>query len=501
MEATGSHEQRQILKSTTIIGGASILKVLFRIIQSKAVALLVGPTGLALLGMYTSTTGLATTLAGVGLTTSGVREIADAATRDESIALAKTVIVFRRLALLLSALGAFVFFVLRQPIAQLTFGHSDYANEIGLLALVPLLTLIAGAQSTILRGMRHIGAVAISGSLGAAVGTFAGLPLLYFWVEDGIAPYLVVVALSNTFVIWWSARRIKIVPAEVTWRETIALARPFVTLGTVYMLSGLTTVAALYLVRVIIVRQLGLDAAGLFEASSAISNVYVGFILGAMGADFFPHLTSVAHDNSHSTQLINAQVEIGLLLATPGLLAVLVMGPWLLQLLYSAAFVSAVEILRWQVLGTFLRVVTWAPGYLLLAQGRGSWYFWTELGANLIYVGATAFGLGILKWELPSTGMAFILMNVAHLVMVFFSVRNLIGFRWTTRVQFLLTLFCPLVFAAFLISGSTSIGPLLFGAMVILGTALYSLKSLQRILNQPTVMVLPRRLRHLFTRN
>lgn len=44
----------------------------------------------------------------------------------------------------------------------------------------------------------------------------------------------------------------------------------------------------------IVVRSLGLDAAGLFQAAATLSTLYIGVILTAMGADFYPRLTAVA---------------------------------------------------------------------------------------------------------------------------------------------------------------------------------------------------------------
>ena len=45
--------------------------------------------------------------------------------------------------------------------------------------------------------------------------------------------------------------------------------------------------------------------------------MYVGFILQAMGSDFYPRLTAVADDHAECNRLVNEQAQIGLLLAGP----------------------------------------------------------------------------------------------------------------------------------------------------------------------------------------
>ncbi len=54
------------------------------------------------------------------------------------------------------------------------------------------------------------------------------------------------------------------------------------------------TTGALFLLRVFVARQEGVYGAGQFQAASALSMVYVGFVLQAMGTDFYPRLTVVA---------------------------------------------------------------------------------------------------------------------------------------------------------------------------------------------------------------
>ena len=59
-------------------------------------------------------------------------------------------------------------------------------------------------------------------------------------------------------------------------------------LGAAFMLGGLATAATLLLVRGHISQELGLDAAGYLAAAWGITMTYVGFLLGAMGADYYP---------------------------------------------------------------------------------------------------------------------------------------------------------------------------------------------------------------------
>ena len=62
----------QIFKSTAFTGGASFINILLGVVRTKVMAVLLGPSGVGLMGLYMTITGLASTLVGMGVGSSGV---------------------------------------------------------------------------------------------------------------------------------------------------------------------------------------------------------------------------------------------------------------------------------------------------------------------------------------------------------------------------------------------------------------------------------------------
>ena len=98
---------------------------------------------------------------------------------------------------------------------------------------------------------------------------------------------------------------------------------------------------------------------------------YLGFVLGAMGTDYYPRLSACIHDPAAACRLVNEQTEVALLLTAPALIALLAVSPWLIPLLYTAEFAPAVGILHFQLLGDLLKVMSWPLGFVILAAGAG----------------------------------------------------------------------------------------------------------------------------------
>ena len=93
----GKKSYGQILKSSALIGGSSVVGIGIGMIRTKAMALLLGPAGVGLMGLYSSIADLTQSVVGMGLNSSGVRQIAEAAGSGEAERIARTATVLRRI--------------------------------------------------------------------------------------------------------------------------------------------------------------------------------------------------------------------------------------------------------------------------------------------------------------------------------------------------------------------------------------------------------------------
>ena len=424
----------QILKSSALIGGSTLVTVLLGMVRTKFVAVMLGPTGFGLMGLYTSLADLVRAIAAMGLSGAGVRQIAAAAASGDAARVAHTATVIRRVALGLGLLGAVLMVGFARPLSQLTFGDTGHAGAVALLSLVVLFGVVGGAQFALIQGLRRVGDLAWSGILGALAGVVLGLPLIAVFGADGVVPSLVVVAAVSLASSWWFSRRLARRPdglaplaAPQARREAAALLK----LGFSFMASGVLMMGVGYAVRLIVLRKAGLEAAGLYQSSWTLGGLYVGFVLQAMGADFYPRLVGAAADDPRGNRLVNEQARVGLLLAGPGVLATITLAPLAVTLFYSASFGGAVEILRWICLGMALRVLTWPMGFIIVAKARQGLFLATELAWSAVAVA--------LAWVLVDAhgavgaGMAFFGSYVFHALMIYPIVRRLSGFRWSAE--------------------------------------------------------------------
>lgn len=485
----------QILKSSAVVGGASVLTILIGIVRTKALAMMLGPAGFGLMGAFMAIVDLVSSVAGMGINRSGVRQIAEATGTGDGRRIAVTVVVLRRVTLVLGIVGAGLLAALALPVTEFSFGSDGYVAAVSLLALAVLFKLVAEGQSALLQGMRRIADFAKVGVIGAAAGTAVAVPLVYFLRESGVALSIVVVAAMTAVTAWWYSRKVVVERVRLSGVEFRNETKLLLQLGLAFMVSGLLMMGAAYVVRVFLLRHEGLEAAGLFQAAWTLGGMYVGLILQAMGADFYPRLVAAAQDHVIMNRLVNEQAQVSLLLASVGVLATLVLAPFVLVLFYSDGFVEATEALRWICLGMTLRVITWPMGYIIVAKGDQRQFIFVEVAWTLVNIGLSYFA--IVHFGVAGAGIAFFLSYVFHGVLVYALVHRLTGFRFdrvASRIILLCSLLTALTLAAVLLLPS---GPALFFGLF--GVALAAATSVRKLLGLFSRDTAPRYLRWLFT--
>jgi O-antigen/teichoic acid export membrane protein len=420
---------RRILRSTSIIGSASVINIVFGILRIKIAAILLGPAGLGLIGLLQSLMAAASAAAALGFGTVGTRQIAEASGRGDAHELA----VARRAlflgTLMLAAAGGLLFWTLRHVLAAQVLHDPALSAAVGWLAVGVALTVASGSQGALLNGLRRIGDLARLSVGSALVASVVGVLVLWVWETRGVVAFVLTAPLTSfIFGHWYVAKLPPIdrvaTPIRLLATQWMTLAR----LGMAFMVTGVLWSVGHLVVRSMIQRELGTDALGHFQASWIIATTYLGVVLAAMGTDYYPRLAAVIDDYEAANQLVNDQTDVALLLAGPLFLALVGLSPWVIELLYSDKFGNAVTLLRWQVLGDVLKVVSWPLSYVVLAAGDGRTYLLTEALAVGVFTLVTWICLPFLGIE--SAGIAFLCIYLVCLPLLYVVARRRTGFRW-----------------------------------------------------------------------
>ena len=407
------------------------MSILVGLASAKVWAMLLGPSGLGFMGLLQSLLGLAGLTAAAGLGTGLVRLGANALERGDR----EQVAALRRAAWLLfwvvGSLAVAIMVSFRTPIGEWMLGGAEQAGSAVLMALALVFNLAAGVQVSILITHHRIGAQAKVGVLTSLLGTGASLALVWLWGAPALAPAIVAGA-----VVGW------LISATFLRRETEALPCPthgmvvegvwsLLRFGGPYTASMLVGTGVQFALPALVLHTLGIESVGYSRAAFAISGVYLGFLLTAMGQDYYPRISAVSDRPAELVRLVNQQHWLTMLLAGPMILGALALAPYLVPIIYTQQFSPAIEVLEWQLVSDLFKFTSWTMGFVILARGSSKRIFIVELlaGINMILFSY----LGIKYYGLAGIGLGFLGTYVIHYFVVFLIVCGDIGVRLSTN--------------------------------------------------------------------
>ena len=475
------NSRKNILKTTSLVGASNIITILLSILRVKVIAVLIGPSGVGIMGIFQNLVDLIKSITNLGINYSGVKEIAS--TSNDNSSLSKSLLILKRWSLASGIFGMLLTIIFSFHLSIYSFGNSNYTVHIILLSITILLSSVSGVQLAILQGLLRISDMIKASLYASIVSTFIIIPLYYFFGIKAIVPGIVIISIISLIFSWYYTRNVLINKITLSIKETFKEGINIIRLGFFITLSGLISNLTLYLVRIILLKKSDLLISGAFQASWTITTLFLSIFLSPMLLEFYPRLSKEPNDNDRINVLINEQQEITTLLASPVIITIVAISKFIINILYSKDFAQSIPILQWQMIGTFFIIISWPLGVLFLAKNKGNYSFITEvirliLFILIILIGFDRIGISVI-------GIAYLLSNILTCAAIYIFTFKMVRFNYDKNnlthivISFLLLLTC--VLNVFYIKNL--ILQTIVSAIVISVSITYSLKVLNRILN------------------
>lgn len=442
---------RSVFKATSLFGGVQVYQILISIIRSKAVALLIGPLGMGLQGLYLSAIQLVQNVTNLGLSQSAVRDVSEANNSGDMARVSRTVSALRNLVWVTGLLGVVITLLLSGVLSRRTFGNEEHIIPFMFLSVILLFDQLCAGRNVVLQGMRKLRFLASATAIGSTVGLLIAIPLYYFFRIKGVVPTMILVSLANLVISYYFSNKVKVDRIRLSFRETLREGKLMLSLGIAMSISGILVTLASYVLRGYIRTLGGVEEVGLFTAGFSLMNSYVGMIFTAMGTDYFPRLSAINKDNEKCREVINQQGDIAILLVAPIVLVFLVFTPFIIRLFYSKAFLPASGYVQWALMGMMFKTLSWSVAFVFLAKGETKLFIINETIANIYSLVLNILGYKIMG--LPGLGLSFTVGYVIYFIQVYILARERYGFAFSKDlVKTFLVLFFLITLVFFLMA-------------------------------------------------
>ena len=413
------------LKATSLFGGVQIYKILIQIIRSKFIAILLGPTGIGISNLLSSTTATITAFTGIGLSSSAVKNISEAyASKDEG-RLLNVISVFRRLVWVTGLLGAIVCAVLSPYLSQLAFGNKNYTIAFIILSVTLLFEQLTSGQNTVMQGMHRYRYMAKSAVIGCTIGLLTTVPLYYFWGIDAIVPVLVISSITSLMLSLFFYRKIGVRTVPISRPTMITDGKNMVFMGLSLSLTTMVGTAIGYFVKIFIERYGGVSEVGLFAAGFAMVNTYVGLVMNAMSTDYYPRLCAVNSDTRQLCTTVNNQMQLSFILLAPLISTFIVFSHAIVIILYSDKFIPVEGMMYWAMIATYFQLFSWALSLSFVAKADYKTLIINEICANFYVIPSQLIGYRIAG--LTGIGIAYLFNYIMYSLQVYITCKRKYG--------------------------------------------------------------------------
>lgn len=366
-----------LIRTSLLNGIAVSIRIACALVLNKILAIYVGPSGYAVIGQFQSAVAIVGNLVGSALAPGVTKATAEHFDNEaRQFAVWQTA---ARLSLFACCLVVLPILIGGRDLAQWLLHRDDVstiyiwiAASLPALALNNLLLAIANGK----KDVRTFVAANIAGSLISLVAAAALTYLFGLYGALAASSISSVCALCATS--WLLSRRKWFSFSQIWGRIEPVAARELSGYAVMGIASALAIPISQICIREVLVSNLGLAAAGYWQASWKISEIYLMLITTTLSVYYLPRIAEIrlAAELKDEIRKIYA---VMLPIAALGAITIYLLRDFIVKTLFAAEFAPMRELFPWQLTGDVIKIGSWILGYIMLGRAMVRVFVLTEI--------------------------------------------------------------------------------------------------------------------------
>jgi len=372
--------KKDFVKVFSLAAVSSFIKILSSFVSIKVVSVIIGPSGLALLGQLTNFNNIFLRIATGGNNTGVTKYLAssngDEQKNKEIIGTSLFISFYLSLIcgiILILFSGYFSALILND------IGQQKYKSIFVVFGITILLYALNTKLLAILNGFKEYRKYILVDIISSTVGLIFSVFLVFYWNIYGAllaaVTFQSVVFLISIFLVtnasWFKKDFLfsgynKIIAKKLTLYSIMALT------------SAICVPLSQMIIRSKISADFSVNDAGIWEGINKISVLNLMIITKSLGIYYLPKLSSIKDDFKIKNEIIKtAKLLIPLVIFTS--LTIYLLRDFIIQLIFTESFKEMRELFSYQLLGDFCKILSWLFAYLILAKSMTKTYVFLEI--------------------------------------------------------------------------------------------------------------------------
>ncbi|SES03871.1 O-antigen translocase [Pedobacter rhizosphaerae] len=377
-----------IFKVFSLTAVSTLVKMLTGLVSVKVVAVIIGPSGIALLGQLNSFATIIMVVASGGINTGITKYISEY--RNSNSDIIKLLSNALKITLACSIVCGLFMIVLSGYLSRKIMLSNDYKYIFVIFGATVFLYALNGLISSVLNGYKEFKLFVVVNIIGSLGGLIFTLSFVYFL---GLKGALISAVTFQSVMFLISLIMIRKLP----WVKQEYFNQPvdkqtllkYLHYSLMTFVTAATAPVAQIILRGHVIANISATEAGWWEAMSRISNMYLLVITTSFSVYYLPRLSEI-----NNIQIIRKEIINSFKIIVPVLIAgfsILYIGRFLvIKLLFSTEFLQMEKLFLWQLLGDFFKITSWLLAYLMIAKAMTRAFIITEVFFTIFYL-ATAY--------------------------------------------------------------------------------------------------------------
>lgn len=412
----------KLIKTSILSATITLSKISSGFIVSKVVAIITGPSGVALIGQFMNFITVILTFSNGGINNGVVKYTAEFENDDAKLKnLFSTSL---RISIYCSLVIGVFLILLNSTISLWIFNTTVYNNIVKTLGITIILYSINSLLIAILNGKKQLKSFTIVNILGSIISLIFTLVLVYFYKVEG-ALYSLVLSQSIIFFVTL------IIIVKSQWFSWQYFGRYFdkaiaLKLGQYSLMAiatALTIPISQILIRKMIIEKLGIDDAGYWQGMMKISDGYLMIVTTSLNTYYLPKLSSLKEDKDIQKEILDGY-KIILPIVFLGCIIIYFLRFFIIKTLYTSSFYEMEKLFFFQILGDFFKIAAWILAYLMLAKAMIKIYIITEVLFSIMYVIASSLFMNY--WQLTGVTVVFCINYLLYFLLMIVLFRKIL---------------------------------------------------------------------------
>lgn len=373
-----------LVKTSLLNGLAVAVKIASALLLNKLFAVYVGPAGYAVIGQFQNAISVVVNIVG-GMFTTGVTKSTaqhfDDVTKQHAVW--QTAI---RFSLSASLLAGICLLVTGDWLSVWLLHRTDMSNVFFWLALSLPAMAANNLLIAIINGKKEFGIYVKSNIIGILLSmVVTGALAINFGLNGALIAFTInpaIALLSTSFLIlrcpWLEIRYI--------WGQIDRTAlRELSGFGFMGLTSALIVPVTYMIVREHLSTKLGLKAAGYWQSSWKISEIYLMLVTTTLSVYYLPRLAEIRFASELKAEIAKVYRFV-LPIIVIGAVAIYLLRDFIINTLFTPDFMPMRELFPWQLAGDVVKIGSWILAYIMLGRAMVKFYVITEILFSVSFV-------------------------------------------------------------------------------------------------------------------